>query len=81
MTELWQTILEAGPFAVLTVLVLIGAAREWWVWGYIYRRERQEKEFWRDKTLTHLGLSESVIGVASELAPPEIQIDLTEETP
>lgn len=48
--------------------ILVGAAREWWVWGYVYRREREEKEYWREKTLSLMGLAEK----SADLAAKEI---------
>lgn len=56
---------EYGPVVGFTALVLIGAAREWWVWGPMYRREREEKEYWREQALSHLGLAEKGAEIAA----------------
>jgi hypothetical protein len=57
---------EAAGFLVpFAVVVLVGAAREWWVWGYVFRHERAEKEYWRDRALDNLGLAERSVDVAA----------------
>jgi hypothetical protein len=64
---------ELGPSIIpITVLVLVGAVREWWVWGYVFRREVAEKEFWRDKALDHLGLAEVSLTAAEDVLVEEI---------
>lgn len=78
-SELVQTLIDAGPvIAAIAIIILVGAAFEIWVWGYIHRRElaRVEKQcqrinedrlFWRDKALTALGLGEEISEVATSL--------------
>lgn len=56
---------EAAPYVLFTVLVLVGAVREWWVWGSVFKREREEKIYWRDKALDALGLAEQSLDVAA----------------
>ncbi len=81
---MWEFIFEAvqssGPALVLfAVAVLVGAALEIWVWGYVHRRElervrrecdraTQNAEFWREKALTALGLGEEISEIAASLA-------------
>jgi hypothetical protein len=57
-----------GPeIILLAIIVLIGAVREWWVWGYVFRREAAEKEFWRGKALDMMGLAEQVVTTAEKV--------------
>lgn len=67
MTEIIERFIDAGPITgVLSIVILIGAVREWWVWGFIFRREVKEKEYWREKALTNLGLAEESLDMAAD---------------
>src|SRR5690606_27571006 len=44
MTEIIERFIDAGPIpGVLSIVILIGAVREWWVWGFIFRRRSEER--------------------------------------
>lgn len=65
---------QLGPGVIpMTLLILYGAIREYWVWGYVFRRELKEKEYWRDMALSNLGLIERSVTTAEEavLESPE----------
>lgn len=69
---MWDAILKAvqqpGLLLVLVcIVVLVGAAAEWWVWGVVYRREIREKEYWRGKAFDLMGLGEEAVELASDL--------------
>lgn len=68
ITWLWEQGARAGAVLVpLLVIILYGAIREWWVWGYVYRKEVKEKEYWREKALHALGLAERSVETAAEV--------------
>lgn len=68
-TDLFKILGDASPLiGPLAALILVGAVREWWVWGHHYRREVEEKEYWRDKALSLAGLAEQTVEVAHDLA-------------
>lgn len=66
MAELLPLLAEFGPWVLVMAAVLGGAALEWWVWGTTYHREVREKEYWREKALTNLGLAESSVEAAAD---------------
>lgn len=66
MESLFNTLQEISPYVLFSALTLVGAVREWWVWGHVYRRERSEKEYWRAKALDHLGMAEEALQVAKD---------------
>lgn len=68
-SDFLQLLKDAGPLVgPLAVLILVGASREWWVWGHDHRREIAEKEYWREKALANLGIAEETVKVAHEIA-------------
>ena len=80
---IWETILNSGPIiGILAVALLVGAAYEVWVWGYVHRRmiahfeslvehEREESTYWRNKAFTAYGIGEDISHVASQIVDEE----------
>lgn len=81
---MWEVLLRivqesSWAVAVFAIISLVGAALEWWVWGYFHRREitRREEEtqrmvkdrdFWMAQALDAIGVGEEVAEVALDLA-------------
>lgn len=56
VVELWEGIKNGGlPFVFF--LILISGYRQMWVWGYLYRAERREKEEWKELALSGTSLA------------------------
>lgn len=54
--ELWASI-QAGGVPFLLFLILVTGFRGMWVWGYLYRQERAEKEEWKRMALDGTSLA------------------------
>jgi hypothetical protein len=54
--ELWTSI-QAGGVPFLLFLILVTGFRGMWVWGYLYRQERAEKEEWKRMALDGTSLA------------------------
>lgn len=67
MGDIWKEIVGIGPWIVpITVVILVGAARKWWVWGYIYDEMREDRDFWRSRALGGQVLVEESLEVAKQ---------------
>jgi hypothetical protein len=56
LVELWDAIQRGGlPFVLF--LLLVTGYRQMWVWGYLYRAERREKEEWKELALSGTSLA------------------------
>ena len=55
--EIVQTISDAGLLGMLLIIVY-GAAQEWWVWGWLYREMRADRDYWRDIALRAAQIAE-----------------------
>jgi len=65
MGDIWKDLVEIGPWIVpIAVIIIVGAARKWWVWGYIYDEMREDRDFWRTRALGSQGLVEESIEIA-----------------
>jgi len=56
-----------GPYGLLGFLifvVVLGGLRRWWVYGWQWQAERDEKLYWRDVALKALGTAEEASKVA-----------------
>ena len=54
----------AGLIGVL-VLILVGGAREWWVYGRFYRAALEDRDEWKRMALTGTELADRAVQVAS----------------
>lgn len=66
LRDLIQTISDAGTLGLMAVIIY-GAAKEWWVWGWLYKELRQERNYWRDIALRATDLAAKV---ADQQGPP-----------
>lgn len=72
-----EWLIDTGQGLILfAVLALVGAVREWWVWGNTYRRQVEETEYWRQLAVDQLGLSERAAAAAESVI-----LNNLEETP
>lgn len=68
--ELLSILNDAGVLGLL-VAVLVGGARQWWVWGWAYRdvlktveKLEGERDEWRDLALQGTSLAEKTVDLA-----------------
>ena len=63
--EQWAFIRDVG-FGGLMLIALIGGMRRWYVWGWIYKDEVEEKLFWRGLALRSMGQTDKAIDLAAK---------------
>lgn len=54
---------DGGTLAVL-LLIIVSGAKEWWVWGYIYKAKCREVEEWKELALRGTNLADRVSSYA-----------------
>jgi hypothetical protein len=56
IADLWASI-QAGGVPFILFLIIVTGQRQMWVWGYLYRQERAEKEEWKRMALDGTSLA------------------------
>ena len=51
---------DAGVLGLL-VIVIWGGAKQWWVWGWIWREMKADRDRWRDIALSATNLADKVV--------------------
>lgn len=66
LTDLIKLIQDGGV-PTLLILILIGGAREWWVWGHQYRIIVKERNDWMHLALRNSELGKEAVSVLNGL--------------
>lgn len=57
----WNTIfsvLDKGGVLALLILILFSGVRKWWVFGWVYREEKERSAEWKDLALSGTRIAE-----------------------
>lgn len=85
LNSLFNFFKTGGSFAILTALTFVivyGGYKQWWVFGWIYRKSQEDADFWRGKSLAQYDKSDTAIQLANELAKAQaaLQVELARRT-
>jgi hypothetical protein len=61
LQEIVATIRDGGAWTFL-VLIVLGGARQWWVFGWQYAEKSKECEAWKTLALKGLTVAERIVG-------------------
>lgn len=59
----WGTVLsivDKGGVVALLILILLGGVRRWWVFGWVYREEKERSQEWRSLALSGTKIAEAI---------------------
>jgi hypothetical protein len=63
LAQLLSVVSDGGVIGLLLV-VLVGGARAWWVWGWVYRASVRDRDMWRRLALSGTNLAERTLRLA-----------------
>jgi len=54
-------IVQSGGIIALLIVIIYGGSKNWWVFGWQYRKQVEETEWWKNVCVRLLNISESAI--------------------
>lgn len=69
LEQLAAFVQSAGVIGI-GVLILVGGARQTWVWGWTHQELRQDRDFWRDTALRGLSTADKATTIAERKTRP-----------
>ena len=66
MEDIINLINGPGGALVLMLVVIWTGVRQYWVFGWLYKQEREEKEQWKEAALRGTRVAERVVSVTEE---------------
>ena len=59
-------LVQKGGITALVLMILIGGAKEWWVYGVTYRRLLRDRDEWRSIALSSTTMAEKSLDARSK---------------
>jgi hypothetical protein len=67
---LYDFLAKGGALGILTLLIFVGAVggyKQWWVFGWAYKKAIEDADFWRTRSINQSDKSDAAVQLATEL--------------